>query len=212
MKRIAFESEYFIAKNSDRTMPTIVPTLYPMDESGILIEVRGKAGDPYEAVGSFIAQYFKIKEMLHKDGLHMLYHTRIRLSKKLKLKLSRGFVKPLYKAQNLYKDDRTHVKSASYQYAGLHIHFSDNTEYRSHTADGQYSKAITIPKILDIPTIVRKLDENYRDIIIGSYRNIGCYELKGDNFEYRSMPTYWISELEDVESLLSVAKFAYSLF
>lgn len=212
MKRIAFESEYFIAQNSDRMVPAVIPPAYPMDESGILLEVRGKAGDPYKAVGSFLAEYLKIKDKLHADGLHMLHHTRIRLSKQLKLELSRGFVKPLYKAQNLYKDDRTHVKSASYHYAGLHIHFSDNTEYESHTADGQYSKTMIIPKILDIPTIVRKLDGEYKDLITAEFRNIGCYELKGDNFEYRSMPTYWIAELEDVEALLSIAKFAYSLF
>lgn len=221
MKKIGFEAEYFIANASDidiylnrnnveKLNPVIVPTKFPADESGILVEVRGDCGDPYFSVSSFVSEYFRVKDALTEEGLGIIPACRMKINKKLKLELSRGFAKGTYTAQNLYSDSRTHRKHSSYHYAGLHVHFSDN-ETREFVGKGGRKSIVNIVTPLDIPHIVRKMDEKYRDIIASEYRNPGCYELKSDNFEYRSLPTFWIEELENIESLLSLAKFAFGL-
>lgn len=209
MKKIGFESEYFVSK-IDGTVPVIPPNLFPKDESGILIEIRGEPGNSYVSVFSFVKEYFRVRDMLHEAGLKIMNHCRMRLPNDLKLELSRQFSKPIYKAQNIYSATRTHVKNKSYQYAGLHIHFSNN-EKRDYTSPEGIKSTVVIPHILDMPSIIKKMDVKYKDIITSEYRNIGCYELKNDNFEYRSMPTFWIEEIEDIESLISIAKFAYGL-
>jgi hypothetical protein len=209
MKKIGIESEYFIAKIGG-DIPVVVPTQLPHDASGILVEVRGKPGDFYGATFSFIEAYFHTKERLHEFGYKILHITRHKLDKNLRLDLARQFAKGIYKAQNIYSDAKTHRKNLSYHYAGMHIHFSDNTE-RTFIDKNGIKSVINIPGILDIPFIVRKMDEEYANIISDAHRNKGCYELKGDNFEYRSLSTFWIEELEDIESLLSVAKFAFQL-
>lgn len=210
MKQIGFESEYFIAKDGEK-VPAIVPSQLPQDESGILVEVRGKPGNSYEAVSSFVGAYLRMKDLLDELGYYIMPDRRIKLSKTMALELSRQFAKGIYRAQNIYSDTRTHRKNTSYQYAGLHIHFSDN-EQRTYYDKKGLSSTVNIPNVLDMPTIVRKMDLEYKDIVAEAFRNVGCYELKGDNFEYRSLPTFFVYDLDDIEILLSIAKFAYDLF
>lgn len=212
MKQIGLEAEYFVGLKVEKLpVPVIVPQVLPHDETGILVEVRGKPGNPYEAVGSFVGEYFNIRDKLDKLELKMLLDFRYKLSAKLKIDISREFAKGIYKARNLYSDNKTHRKSTAFYYAGLHIHFSNNKEYKMYTPDGQFNKTMNFPQIMDIPNIVRKMDEKYKDTITPFHRNIGCYEIKEDNFEYRSFPTYHINEIEDITGLLHIAQFAYGL-
>jgi len=212
MKKIGLESEYFVALVDDlEENPVIIPSQFPTDESGILLEVRGKPGEPYFATYSFVQEYFHLQELLKELSLKIILTHRHKITKRMQLDLSRQFAKGIYKAQNLYSDVKTHRKSTAYYYAGLHVHFSNNFEHKMYTPDGQYSRMLTVPQIVDIPHIVRKMDEEYGDQISAYHRNKGCYELKGDNFEYRSLPTYFIESLEDIANLLALAKFAYGL-
>ena len=211
MKKIGLESEYFICQiNDEEENPVMIPRQLPIDESGILMEVRGNPGEPYTATYSFVQEYFRLQEVLKDLGLKIVLTHRYKFGKKLRLDLSRLFPKGIYRAQNLYSDVKTHRKSTAYYYAGLHVHFSDN-DVRTYTDAKGIKSTINIPGILDIPFIVRKMDEEHGDQISAFHRNKGCYELKNDNFEYRSLPTYFIESLEDISNLLVLAKFAYGL-
>jgi len=210
MKKIGLESEYFIKKVGKDKTPQIIPSGIPRDESGILMEIRGNAGDPYYATFSFAEEYFRVQKMLEKIGYEILPITRIKLSRKLEIALARQFVKGLYRAQNLYSDTETHRKDTSYHYAGLHVHFSDIYDETIRDEKCRERK-ISVPKMLDVPLIVKRMDEKYKILINTARRNPGCYELKSDHFEYRSLPTVFINTLTDIHKLLNITQYAYSL-
>jgi len=106
-----------------------------------------------------------------------------KIDRKTRIELSRLYTKPISKFQNLYGFD-SHRNSHSEQVAGIHVSF---TEQRTvETKEGK----VTYNQLFDFPTVMRKLDNTFKDEIKAAKRRAGFYEVKEDGrVEYRSLPS-----------------------
>lgn len=205
MYKYGMELEYFVwDKKCMAQVITSIPELrseLTTDEFPVLGEIRT---DPYPKVHLVTAE---VEWKLH-DVLRKLSKTKYTIAelKKFPTVPHKGrnatlisqmvMSKPIWKSlqdvdwskraskeRNLYGK----VKGMNFRKmtAGLHIHFSDMQEYKIN------GRPNFIGRPLDIPSIVRQLDNEFRAEILASGRQAGWYEMKSHGFEYRSLPN-WI--------------------
>jgi len=89
--------------------------------------------------------------------------------------------------------------------AGFHIHFSNNMKFTQSLHDGSTQER-TVFGFLDVPTIIRTLDDTFSDSIKSAGRQRGLYRIKPHGFEYRSLPTdvsfdAIVEVLDDIQAL-----------
>lgn len=180
LDRIGIEKEFWLLdKDGIIQEPAIFN--FPYDEYGFLIELRTK---PCTTPKTLITDFNKHLRLLELKAKLLAF----RLSDAPQMDCPEfliSYLSPKYRYGNL--EDLTAnihagVKSShatgifkGYLTAGLHVHFSRHTKlgYRVQ---------------LPIFDIVKKMDLNFRDIVLKSNRILGEYELKSHGFEYRSLP------------------------
>jgi hypothetical protein len=188
--KFGLEKEFFLFKNDPRHEtiqdPLIVPTnVFPFDESGILVEARGKPSSSIlEAVFLLKAECFRIERLVRSKGLYISDMPNCIVSKQTKMKLRRDFDKQRISYQNIYGYEK-HKNKSCQQTAGVHISFTD--EQLITWKDNQTS---VYNSIFDFLTLFKYLDEKFLKEIENARRRPGFYELKPDGrIEYRSLPS-----------------------
>lgn len=136
------------------------------DECGYLAEARSKPfSDPNHTIFDLELEIEKLNKKKTKGMLIDI--PRIKLPYKLMWKATRTFGKGRSEDECLYGEVKPKNRI---QTAGIHIHFSDKD------------------RILNIPRIVKFLDNKFKDEIKNTKRQFGLYEMKPWGFEYRSLP------------------------
>lgn len=191
MKKIGLEQEFFLLEvNQDGSYNLVdVPLLgLPFDECGYLVEARGEPNisainSAYSLLGAVHKLGDRVEAVCKREErtLYLLPESYRKVSPRVRNYFLRKYGKNASRTKNLYGKAPS---NNSFLKAGLHVHFSD-----FHIEKGKDDVEIQVHNILDIPTIVRKLDEHFRDEIRSSKRTIGNYEIKSHGFEYRSLPT-----------------------
>jgi hypothetical protein len=187
-----FEIEFFVTKKKEFV---ISPARMPMDECGWLVEARGQPrAAPLEAAFSCLADIHRLKvaAKTHKVILSKASYTE--LDPVLMRTARRTYGKREYPEGrgNIYGID--FAPDDDLARAGLHIHFSDYVERRNEKGE-----VFRDHRQINMPRIIRALDEKYKKEIEDSKRLPGFYEMKNWGFEYRSLP--------NTMNLIEVAEF-----
>lgn len=219
MLELGLEKEYFIAKKGQEPIEQRIISAEESnltdncDECGFLAETRGEPNsDIDKAVLSIIEKEQKLKRQLDKD-IELLEIPFIKLPEETMHNFRRTYGKGQSKDRGMYQD----IKPKKHQTAGLHIHFSNFDKVVTsfivkktmlfvdkkliHSPEIEEEKREEVIQIhqLDIPFIIRFLDEHFSTEIKETKRQKGMYELKSHGFEYRSLPNNI-----DLEKLTSV--------
>lgn len=178
--RIGIEKEFWLLNEKGEIME---PAIYgfPFDEYGFLVELRTY---PWKNIAGLIENFNVELEDLSTKCLTFGFV----LSDKPTIPRPVGLIEylaPKYKHDSL-QDLTANINSGvisshatgifeGFLTAGIHMHFSRHD---------QFGRRVQLP----IETIVRKMDWNFRSIIMKGGRILGEYELKPYGFEYRSLP------------------------
>lgn len=203
--KFGFEKEYFLTRK-DSPEFCEVPTSLPMDECGYLAECRGPAADDLlTAAYLFLCEQDKLIDRAAQLGYQLdLFTNTTRLPAKFRQEVMRAHGKDCYPATryNLYGKDIG--PNDKWDRAGLHVHFSAQKEVVTERCKecGTPKSRMVVAGSLNIPLIVRVLDERYADLIKSCRRLPGWYELKDHGFEYRSLPAHFPNDVIDVAKFL----------
>lgn len=191
MKLFGLELELFYGARTGTTPSIRVPPHrgdMPVDGFAGLVEIRSRvSADPYECYGDVLQKIQKIEDMFYCDLILAPQHKfcaeelqRIRGNEFAPTKDRQVFINNLY-------GKKTRLLPAGVALASLQINFSD--QLAPSTRDKEGIERPARYGLLDIPYIVRKLDENYRTAIAATKRQEGFYAVKdGYRLEYRSAP------------------------
>jgi hypothetical protein len=185
MIKYGFEQEFFLLDKNDK--PVMVPAGIAKDECGFLVEARGEPhSDPIKAAYLLLAETNRLQVQCGLLGYKMQAIDSIKLDRAFVRQALRMHGKPAYSDErnNLYNKD--YKASDTLARAGLHVHFSHQFEDYDSTYN-KYANKISVQ--LNIPRIVRFLDETFAPSIKEAKRVPGFYEMKQWGFEYRSLPT-----------------------
>lgn len=189
MKKIAFEGEFFVGIQRKEGPEFFgVPSSVPKDECGYLAEVRGDASDTaLKAAHLFLAEKERVANLLAKEKrpLELLEGVAFLSNANRTLKLvMREFGKapaPAGLRGNIY--GKFYSLGRNPLRVGLHIHFSDVTEWKHE----KYTERTV--RLLNFPKIIQALDKEFAPVIKEAKRLPGFYEIKPSyGFEYRSLP------------------------
>jgi hypothetical protein len=209
--KFGFEKEYFLQKAEVEPKVFVeVPPGIPKDECGFLVECRGPAcGDVEEAAVLFLLTEKRLEAQVSKAGYVLdQYMNTLKLAPEFKRDLARRYGKEVYPTTrfNLYgKDFKTTDK---WDRAGLHVHFSNQVEIVTKTCKKCATKlqTVTVAQFVNVPVIVRALDEAFKVEIKQAYRLPGWYEIKPHGFEYRSLPAHFKGGVEAVANVIKNLK------
>ena len=168
--------------NSEGDLIIPVPCGLPYDDSGMLVEARGKPfRSPVDAVYSLMASVHELRHMTKATLVTLPY---AKVTKEQKFAVRRSFSKGTNNYQNLYGYEY-HKTRQNEHTSGIHISFT-NPAF-STAKDGT---RMEYNAMFDFPQLFRKLDMEFKDEIKASKRNPGFYEIKSDGrVEYRSLPS-----------------------
>lgn len=196
---IGLEQELFLMKDNKILEPSLFG--FPSDEMGFLIELRSW----HSTVSSDILRSIRNLQTLANYKAKQL---DFKIINKHQIKVDDKFMKYIiekYKidqmpdyTDNIYGIKETHhtgFSKDSYATAGLHVHFSKRVI--------KGSKAFIAP--LNIPYIVTKMDNKFKDLIERDGRIMGEIEPKSHGFEYRSLSAI-VSIDKVVDKALSILK------
>ena len=185
--KYGFEREYFVRQKG---VYVLCPGLIPQDASGLWAEARGTPSvNPMEAAFLLLAAECKLKRDARVQKVQLVLKDRESIDPELLRKSLRRGKKGPYQEKNLYGLDWPIGEQIVEARAGLHGHFSNELEYATVDNKGRLqSYKSTHNGFLDIPTLIRALDDEFEKEIRRAYRVKGMYELKGYGFEYRSLP------------------------
>jgi len=190
LREIGFEKEYFLVRKNGK-LEDPREHGFPVDDSGYLVEARGKpSSDYYQAVFNLLLEEKKLKDFARKIGLKLVAKPNRKFSLKQALKFFQGF-KPKDR-NNIYGKELP--EDFFRKTAGLHVHFSEKEPQLFEYEILENSKPVTKHfkyfqyQQLDIPNLVRQLDKAFRKEIKRAKRIEGEYRIKKHGFEYRSLP------------------------
>lgn len=174
--KIGFELEKFYLVNKS---VAVVPQSIPHDDCGWLVEYRGQPFyDPYEAVGSLVAEMERVKTLLP-EGASTSDAPYMNVPRAVKLSARRLYTKGVLKFRNLYGKNPSHR-----DHAGLHISFTSPLSIRN-----KEDRTVVVNQLWDFSQAFRTLDTIYAKEIKTAKRVPGFYEIKPDlRIEYRSLP------------------------
>lgn len=178
--RIGIEKEFWLLNNIGQIQEPAIFN-FPYDEYGFLVELRT---NPCIDMASLLADFDYRLRLLELKAKMLAF----RLSDEARMPIPKYFIEylsPKYRYGSL-KDLTANVNDGTvnshatgifgdYLTAGIHVHFSRHDEL---------GRRVQLP----IFEIVKKMDLNFRGIILKSNRILGEYELKPYGFEYRSLP------------------------
>ena len=195
MKKYGIEVEFFV-KERDTGKVVVIPTIEGLsgiiqtDELPILGEIRT---NPYPEIHLVISDALALLRTVAKrlakfsGGKYMMdISPKAELTKEIWSELRTiDYHKGGVKERNVYGLERKmNLKGFT---AGLHIHFSEDDTFK-YTDSDRKNKEFTYPRQLDMPFIIRQLDDRFGKEVKAAGRQIGWYELKAHGFEYRSLP------------------------
>lgn len=175
--KVGFEREWFVQRGKEWVE---VPGLLPQDECGYLAEARGEPhADPLKAAYMLLAEERKLKAQARQQKVRLVLLDTAELSKELRARaLAMHGKNPVPRGRGVLYSSKIEPDTKMVPRAGLHVHFSNQISVKTQVVNG----------FIDIPKIVRALDEQYETDIFHAGRRLGEYELKGYGFEYRSLP------------------------
>lgn len=185
MLKFGFELEGFYAEgvNSDISLTILIPPKeYPTDGFPGLVEFRSSGGKSLnEAYAAIIIEMMKYKGVLTSIPDYTF-------TAKQRAELRRRHeVKSAWNVQNMYGQDPKLLGNRTI--ASLQINIS-NLLRPSYTDDKGVFHTEKFG-LLDIPRIVRALDEEFKSEIREAKRQMGEYCVKDDTrLEYRSLPNF----------------------
>jgi hypothetical protein len=191
--KYGLEKELFILKNNVIQMVPKNSEL-PFDESGVLIEARGKPSDNIiEAVYNLKAEEYRITKIANNLEFITSDIPIMQVTRDFKREVRRNYTKGLISFQNMYnyKDNRHSQNEIT---AAVHISFTNPKSRIVNLYIGKDSAPIS-EKIIwneyfDFIKYVKALDKAFKEEIKQSKRNPGFYEVKPDGrVEYRSLPS-----------------------
>jgi len=215
MKKIGIEIEFFIQDTNTKKIRE--PSIFgiPCDESGYLGEARTSPHtEPETLFSDIIAKLLTYQERIHKKDpfCEMISSSFLKPSIKLQKEYYLKYGKEYEAIHSIYNtEDNNYLDK--YWRAGIHVHFSDS--YNRTIGTDKDRETIEMFKQVNIPLIIRKFDNTFKDIIKKNKRKLGLYRLKEHGFEYRSLPSVLILEpfLKDsYKEILSTCKTFFSLF
>lgn len=179
--KIGIEHEFWLLDKYGKILEPMLHGFTEIDEFGFLIELRTAPSD----YNKLLLHDYHVK---HWANYCRAKHYGFELSTKPNMPRPEGFIEKLAKKYHYeqLKDLTANINSGvisshatgvfdGHLTAGIHVHFSRHN---------QFGQRVQLP----IETIVKKMDWNFRSIIIEAGRILGEYELKTYGFEYRSLP------------------------
>ena len=180
--KIGFEREFFVKSGKEFVL---CPAIMPHDECGYLAESRGEPNEnPLFAAYLLLAAEDLLLKQAKRNRVALKLHAAVTLPQELLRDALRRNGKASYPSEraNIYGLD--YAAGDTSCRAGLHVHFSNQITFQE--VDKKHPS--TYNGFLDIPKIVRVLDDAFAEDIARSQRIRGFYELKVHGVEYRSLP------------------------
>lgn len=192
MFRYGFELEGFATLNGEITIP---PSHWPVDGFPGLVEIRTVGPNHLEDA------YFKILQGIYNTQQYQNHIanfgiTEYKYSGKqiAEMRKTRRFeAKDQLDIRCIYNKDPRALNGKTLASFQINISNLVNEEYKTQrVVDGKIEDQIKVPEkygMLDVPNIVRRLDETFKDVIKNSNRQPGFYAIKDTyRLEYRSLP------------------------
>lgn len=205
MFRYGFELEGFLLDREGNLCVAHPNKGYPLDGHPGIIEIRNTGG------GDLNQQYFNLFSVISKlpksNELHFSSEfawAEFSGEQLSFLRKHHDFHKETQEVFNLY--NKAPKRWGNKNGASFQINVSNLLEEgRSEIVGTTIRKTPDKYGLLDISGIVRRLDEEFREEIIDSGRQIGCYTIKDNiRLEYRSLPnTVFTSQFEDSLNLIN---------
>jgi len=209
MNQIGFEKEYFLKNKKGELIINPEQYGYEVDRLGVLVEVRG---DPkrncQEALASFLSKEIIAIGNAEVHNFTLESIPSIKLKEKEILEVTTRYAEALSDKEKESTSKVTKDFKITEITAGLHIHFSKEEEkeyevvanyytFIINTFNGEIKEQshkeivedqVVVNNFIDIPRIIKLLDETFKTEIKKSGRIPGAYEIKDYGFEYRSLP------------------------
>lgn len=200
MIKYGFELEAFALR--DGTELTIPPNRsWPVDGFPGLIEFRSSGGkDIHDAFGDLLSHMSRYPNIYtYKVNEH-----KFTAQEKATLRRDRSFQKDYVDVQNVYGREPKDVGLKTL--ASFQINVSNELSPEYKDKDGSVRPARY--GLLDVPNIVKRLDEEFGVFIKASNRRPGFYAIKdGYRLEYRSLPnSIFPEEINEINRFLTRIK------
>lgn len=182
IKTYGFELEFFVKKNGE-FVSLDGNYAIPHDECGYLAESRGeKANSPLGAFynllhATALLDRVMAQEKFEKVVAHLAPEIPKESLRVWRRETGKGRQRSFFMGGRVYRNDNPR--------AGLHVHFGTLEVIKN--AEGK--EIGSVPRIVNIPSIVRYMDKAFAKEIKEAKRMPGEYELKPWGFEYRSLPS-----------------------
>lgn len=197
IREIGLEKELFLLSNNRIMEPSKYG--FPYDEMGFLVEIRSLPSDRLYPIYTTLEQEeLQYSLRANKFGMHLDDSSYLYSEKDWITNIGKKYSDAWYsipEAKNIYGDYPTHHLGVFEESpdcyrltSGIHVHFSSR--------DSNTGEVIELP----IEEIIKKMDEEFGDIVESNKRVIGEYEIKAHGFEYRSLPSN-----TDIYKILKVA-------
>lgn len=179
-----FELEGFLVDDEGNVL--VPNSSYPTDSFPGLVELRTQGGAPLNDALFKLASL--MAEPLVKDVNFILYETVFKREQRQELRKHMGNKQGLL-ISNLYNKSPRLIGNKTLASFQINISTTVKHEYfaKKHTMRTYYTSSL-----IDIPTIIRSLDEEFAAEIKESGRQAGFYAIKdsGSRLEYRSLPNF----------------------
>ncbi len=211
MIQYGFELEGFATVNNEVVLP---PKHWPRDGHPGIVELRSTGGKTLENAYFEVCKEYMNLECKEDTVFDYTRNEHKFTGKELaELRRTSQFHKEVLDIRNLYgKEPRTlHGKSITAFQINISNLIANKYEIESYSKDG-VKTVRSVPAqygMLDIGTIIRRLDEEFKEEIGASNRQKGFYCLKDNDtrLEYRSLPSsIFKTSLSEIKTLLSRIK------
>jgi len=196
MFKYGLELEVFYSKNKNEI--ELPPKEYPTDGFPGLIEIRTSG---HLLLKDAISDIYSKLHLENIDYNSLLFISEATFTPEQKRELrKRAYIKNSWDIQNIYNKKPRALGNKTIASFQINISYLKSQEYRNK--DG-----IVFPErfsLLDVPKIVKNLDNEFKQEILNSKRQPGEYCVKGDRLEYRSLPnTVFPTSISDSKRLMN---------
>ena len=159
MKEIGVEVEAFIADKEGKVVEPRKIGL-PIDDCGFLAEVRTESHtESYLLAAEIYKELNSLKKRVLEQGYDILDNHVYKPTSKERRHFALEYGKEYETVYSIYTtEDRMSFEKRTWT-AGLHVHFSNINTLKTE------KQTIQIPSIINIPQIIRKLDNIFKDEI-----------------------------------------------
>jgi hypothetical protein len=185
--KFGFELEFFL---KDKKGAIVLPDYsWNRDGGGILVEARGEPDNsPILAKTRLEIAITALKKKAKEKNLKLVLANKVYCDAKTIHLAQKGKNLSGEVEKFVYPTTLKH-RSPGEHFAGLHVHFSDTTDYIEVTKGKNPSGyKNTKHSLFDMFKWVKVLDREFGNEILNAGRYKGAYKMKNYGFEYRSLP------------------------